>query len=319
MTRTEVSLMRKLRPGSVIMHPDVEAHCMRTTDEGMVRGGCAQLGKGGCTVHTQLGPDKKPGGCKRFPYGLISTPVGGRITTEHRCPCRTLGERPALDLTDAESSLRDLAGRLEADGSAPNKIALTIKRKVPFARYAEIEAEMLAKLARGERAERVLDASPLPEMYEKSWPVWAAGLYASDDGTRGGFALSWFADGLLALCLGTKPKARDRPWSDAFERGIKRVRKPESADQIINDWIADELWMMRGMGFDCPFDVARAELATRLAVARWVIKRLRSRGVREDQAAAEAIMMAELTACSEHWDDVVDDIANDPSPAGKLA
>lgn len=303
--------MRKLRPGSVIMHEDVEAHCMRTAEGG----GCAQLGEGGCTVHTQLGSDKKPGGCRRFPYGLITTPAGGRITTEHRCPCRTLGERPKLDVEDAERSLLDLAGRLEADGSAGKRIMLTIEKKVPFAQYAEIEAELLVRLGKGERAEKVLGAEPLPVMHEKSWPVWAAALYESDDGTRGGFALSWFADSLLALCTGSKPKDRERPWRDAFARGAERTKKPESAEQVINDWIADELWMMRGMGMGCPFDVARAELATRLAVARFVIKRLRKAGVREDQAAAEAIMMAELTACSELWDEVVDDIANDPSPA----
>lgn len=82
--------------------------------------------------------------------------------------------------------------------------------------------------------------------------------------------------------------------------------------------LAMKLWMMRGLGFGCPFDVARAELATRLCVVRAVTSRLRAMGVRADQAAAEAVMMGELAAACEHWDDVVEAIANDPSPAQAL-
>jgi hypothetical protein len=311
MTRSEAVLMRKLRPGSVIIHEDVEAPCMRYG----AGGGCAQIKNGLCSVHAELGPEKKPGGCRRFPYGLVRTPLGGRITTEHRCPCRTLGERPPLDAADAAVSLLDSAGRLEADNEAPPRISITYSKGMPFAQYAAMEAVMLERLARGERAEEVLNADALPEMHEKSWPVWAAGLYESDDGSRGGVALSWFADFLLALATGSTPPERPRPWRDAFERGAKRAKNPERADVVINDWIADELWMIRGLGLGVPFDVARAELATRLAVVRAVIERLKKQGVREDQAAAEAIMMAELTVCSEHWEAVVDDIANDPSPA----
>ena len=76
--------------------------------------------------------------------------------------------------------------------------------------------------------------------------------------------------------------------------------------------------MMRWLTWDCTFDVARAELSTRWSAASWVAKRLERQGVRGDQAAAEAVMMAELVACSEHWGDVVDAIANDPSPASAL-
>lgn len=315
LTRAEVKLVRKLRPGSVIMHEDVEAPCMRTAEHG----GCAQLNQDGwCSIHVEEGPEHKPGGCRRFPYGLVTTPYGGRITTESRCPCRTLGERPPLDVLDAERSLRDLAGRLEADQSADKRIAMTIEEKLPFPEYARIEARMIERLLSGERAEDVLACAPLPTMHEGSWPVWAAGLYESDDGTRGGIALSWFADTLLALSTGSTPPERPRPWRSAFERGAARAKRPERADDVINDWIADELWMMRGLGYGCPFDVARAELATRLAVVRAITARLRAAGVREDQAAAEAVMIGELTGCCEHWEDCVDDIANDPSPAAAL-
>jgi hypothetical protein len=66
--------------------------------------------------------------------------------------------------------------------------------------------------------------------------------------------------------------------------------------------------MLRWLEWDCSFDVARAELATRLHVVRYLVRRLRRLGVRADQAAAEAVMMAEMAGCTEHWPDVVDSV-----------
>jgi hypothetical protein len=314
MTRSEVRDMRVLVAGSVIHHPDVDAPCMRFGADG----GCAQLTKRGCGIHARFGSDAKPSGCRRFPYGLVSTPLGGRVSTEHRCPCRTLGERPALDVADAERSLLDQAGRLEVDEVAPRRIALTVERRVPFERFAELEAGLLQRLLAGEAPERVLGAEPFPSLHEGAWPVLAMELLDMDDGTRGGVALSWFADALLELYAGYKPPKRERPWRDAFERGAKRSKRPAQARDVFADWLADELWMMRWLTWDCTFDVARAELSTRFRCASRIARRLQRQGVRGDQAAAEAVMAAELVACSEHWGDVVDAIANDPSPASVL-
>jgi hypothetical protein len=300
-TRSEARELRRLLPGSVMFHPDVDAPCMRPSDGG----GCAQLSEGLCSVHAKMGAAAKPVGCRRFPYGLVSTPDGGRVTTEHRCPCRTLGDRPPLDLADAEASLRDRRGRLEVDEVAPVKVPMTRRQRLPFAQYKAIEADMLARLLRGERAERVLDAKPLPALSKRSWPAFAAELLAVDDATRGGVAMSWFADALLALSSGHKPPKRQRPWRAAFERGAGRAKQPETRDRVLNDWVADELWMMRWLTWSCSFDVARAELATRVHVARFIAARLERQGVRADQAAAEAVMMGELCACCEVWADVV--------------
>lgn len=304
-TRSEAREMRQLFPGSVMFHPDVDAPCMRPGEGG----GCAQLRDGLCGVHAKLGAAAKPVGCRRFPYGLLSTPHGGRITTEHRCPCRTLGERPPIDAAAATDSLRDRSGRLEVDEYAPERVPLARKQRVAFARYASLEADMLARLQKGERAESVLGAEPLPTLRSRSWPAFAAELLAIDDHTRGGVALSWFADALLAISSGYKPPKRERPWRDAFERGAKRARKPESREQVFNDWVGDELWMMRWLGWECAFDAARAELATRLRAARFTTARLERMGVRADQAAAEAVMMAELCACCDVWADVVRELA----------
>jgi hypothetical protein len=301
LTRVEARDMRKLVAGSVQYHPDVEAPCMRFGKDG----GCAQLQRGMCGVHARYGAQAKPVGCRRFPYGLLGTPEGGRVTTEHRCPCRTLGERPPIDLRDAEASLKDPAGRLYADESAPLRMPMAARRRASFAHYRAIEARMLEQLQRGERAERVLGEGPLPRLSERSWPVFAAELMDMNDGSRGSEALRWFGDALLALSAGHKPPSRERPWRAAFERGAKRTRRPEAADRVINDWVGDELWMMRWLTWDCAFDTARAELATRVHAVRWLTRRIARGGVREDQAAAEAVMMAELAACSEVWDEVV--------------
>ena len=306
--------MRVLVADAVIHHPDVDAPCMRPGADG----GCAQLGKGGCTVHARFGADAKPSGCRRFPYGLVSTPFGGRVSTEHRCPCRTLGERPALDVVEAERSLLDQAGRLEVDEVAPRRVEITLKQRISFERFAALESRMLERLLAGESIDDVLRAKPFPALHEKSWPILAMELLDMNDGSRGGLALAWFADALLALDAGYSPPSRQRPWHDAFERGAKRSKKPERPEAVFADWVADELWMMRWLAWDCSFDIARVELSTRLHAARWTQKRLQKQGVRADQAAAEAVMMSELAACSEHWGDVVDAIANDPSPAEAL-
>jgi hypothetical protein len=311
LSRSEAKSLQVLVPGSVHFHEDVEAPCMPPG----ASGACAPLGKKGCGIHARVGADEKTVGCTRFPYGLVATPDGGRITTESRCPCRTLGRRPPLDAADADRSLRDVAGRLEADARAPQRVPMTRRTRLPFSRYAAIEASMRARLAAGERIETVLAAKPLPKLSRSSWPRLATELLEVMDATRGGQALSWVVDALLLLSASYEPPARPRPWRDAFERGAKRAARAESADAVLADWVADELWMMRWLTWDTRFDVARAELATRVACARVIVARLRRAGVRGDQAAAEAVMALELAACCEAWQQVIDAIATDPSPA----
>ena len=314
MTRSEVKAVKKLIPDAVIYNDDVDGHCMRPAEGG----GCAQLEKGLCGIHANHGPEHKPSGCRRFPYGLVSTPDGGRVTTEHRCPCRTLGERPEIDLEDAERSLLDGAGRIEVDQEAPEKVDLTVEDEVEWSRYAEIEKAMLERLAAGDKPEDVLGAKPFPDLCKSAWQVQAAEFLDMKDDTAGGYAMEWFGDALLALCEGHTPPPRKRPWDGTFQKGIARSEQPRDSEVMIRDWVSDELWMLRWLEWDCPFDVARAELATRVACVRWLLERLQAEGVRADQATAEAIMMVELGACTNQWPETVDAIANDPSPAEEI-
>ncbi|UCH29514.1 MAG: hypothetical protein JSV06_00405, partial [Myxococcales bacterium] len=57
---------------------------------------------------------------------------------------------------------------------------------------------------------------------------------------------------------------------------------------------------------DYHFALARAELATRLAIAEDICARLRSAGARADRAAAEAVMMVEVAGESDYWTEVKD-------------
>ena len=94
LTKKEVKALKLVSPG-VIEPPSEEGF-----DEPMLRtrgdGGCLFLGPDRCYLHAALGAEAKPAGCRRFPLGLTATPDGGRVTTRHRCPCRTLGRRPLL-------------------------------------------------------------------------------------------------------------------------------------------------------------------------------------------------------------------------------
>jgi Fe-S-cluster containining protein len=315
LTRSEVSSLRKFNKLAVVYSEDIDGHALRPVDNRCLFLGSNEL----CGLHAQYGAEAKPMGCRRFPYGLVTTPFGGRITTEHRCTCRTLGERPPLSIEDADASLRDRAGRLEVDKDAPKKIDLTWNQSVWFADYVEIEARLIERLNAGERAEDVLAAKVLPPLSvgDRGWPTIAVEHIETRDSTAGGEAFGWFGDALLELSAGHTPPQRPRPWAAAFERAAARGGE-QTAEAVYNDWIADELWGFRWVEWG-PFDVARAELATRLACARLIQKRVERAGVtREDQAAAEAVMVCELASEGADWPKTAAAIATDPSPADPL-
>jgi hypothetical protein len=302
LNRSEVVRIRRIEPGSVGQQGGFREPMLRTKPDGS----CVfQLSDQRCQVHARFGPAAKPAGCRRFPLGLVATPRGGRVTTDHRCPCRTLGERPLLTEEAVVPSLRDGAGRLEADRRV-ERVSLTRHRHVPFDTYAQLEAHMLARLAAGEVPEKVLDAKPFPALRGTSWVREARVFLDGHDGTQFGVALSWFADAVLELRCRRPAKARRaRPWAAAFERAVARSPVSRTSDEVLADWVADDLWALRFPDEAWSFDRFRVELATRLAIARWITARLRSRGLREDQAAAEAVTIVDMIGASEYWNDVV--------------
>jgi hypothetical protein len=308
LTPNEANALSSVVPDALSWNDEFSGDCLRVD----AKGACQQLDPDGrCSVQRRFGLDKKPVSCRHFPYGLVDTPLGLRVTTEHRCPCRSLGgaTRPPIDLTDADTCLRDLDGKLETDVEAPDPVPLSCHERVAFVRYAEIESACLGRLADGERAESVLGVDPLPPLESLDWEECGHEFLRMPDGSAGGVALAWFGEALLELTSGTTPSLEARPWKSAFERGIARSPIQGDPEQIVNDWLADELWMLRWLGWDdCSFAQARAELATRLASARVAMRRLGTLGLRADQAAAEAVMIAGIAGATTRWPEQVADI-----------
>jgi hypothetical protein len=296
--------VQAIEPGSVCFDDEEDGPAIDCSPHGR----CRFLNDDGCRIHAAHGAETKPSLCRRFPFGLIATPAGGRVTTEHRCPGRTLGEHPGIDLDEAADSLRVGGRGLVADDRIEEPVPLGGKRFVGFAKYAAVEEAMLARLAAGERAEKVLAAEPLPRLNGPTWKGFAGELLEMPTDSAWAVAMVWFGDALLEMGAGTRPPRRDRPWAPAFERAAASRSAPRSPEALYNDWVADELWMFRGLLL-APFDAARAELGTRLAAARLIARRLQRRGVRPDQAAAESVLVVEIAAISSDWPGLVGAIA----------
>jgi hypothetical protein len=292
-----------IAPDAVYYSKAHEAHVllMRQSD-----GNCVFLADGLCVLHTAVGGELKPGPCMRFPFGLVATPRGGRITTDHRCSCRTLGERPPVTVDAALESLREGRTRTRADHRIETRIGIEAGKKVSFAAWERLEAALLADLAKGVPAREVLGVDPFPALADTNWQKLADSLRVIENSTRIEAASAWFGDGIRAH-LGQRSPKRPRPWAEAFERAERRTTNPAPPGEILNDWVADEIWGMRWTEHGT-FARARAELATRVFIAENVMGRLVRQKVRADVAAAEAVMMAEIVGSSDFWVRVIAEI-----------
>lgn len=301
--REERRMLRLVDPGVVVWNGNAGAHVL-ATGEG---GGCVFLGDGGCALHASLGPMAKPRGCRRFPLGLVATPDGGRITTEHRCPCRTLGARPPLTPDDALEAVSDAAGRLRADLRVGDRVAVDSRRRPGFRRFVdEVETPLLeAALAPDARPEGFLDRPPFPELSVGTWPQIGVEMLGLAEGgaTRFHAALAWVGD---ALAGPLEPPFAPRPWADAFDRAAARPGTPEPPDAVLSDWIADHLWSLRWAARG-NHELARRDLATRVALARTLAATFDDR--RPDVAHAEALTVVDLVAETELWEDVLSRVA----------
>ncbi len=260
-----------------------------------------------CAIHAQLGPEHKPSGCRQFPLGVTATPDGGRVTTEHRCPCRTLGERPALTPEAVLPSVVDRSGRPDPDQRVATVRLEKGKRPVPFSEWRTIERALLDRLASGDPPAEVLGVKPFPALRRGTWEKEAHEFIEARDGTRFGYAIAWFGDAILELVTGSRPRDPARPWADAFDRAEARSPRAATAREVFADWVADVVWGLKWAD-DQAFEVVRAELATRLAVAERVASRLEAKGVRADRAAAEGVMVVEVVGESEFWGGIVERI-----------
>ncbi len=259
-----------------------------------------------CRIHAELGEDSKPEGCRRFPLGLTETPEGGRITTDHRCPCRTLGERPKLEVKDCLAPLSD-QGKIWAERNI-KKVRLSRKSKaISFADWKRVEAPILQALSDGEPLDAILQSEPFPKLKKSTWAEELQEIAdEAVDGSAFGFAALWFVEAARAVQDSTyRARLPLRPWSEAFDRAQARPGTPRSEDAVLADWVADWLWSLKWAEFT-DFENARAEIVTRVHVARWIAAHLQSvHGERSDRAAAEAVMVVELLGESQFWTDLM--------------
>jgi hypothetical protein len=299
-TRAEKLEVDLLAPGSLIRHKDLNAPVFRTTSEG----GCVNLSQRGCELHAQHGAEAKPKGCSRFPFGLVSTPEGGRITTEHRCPCRTLGARPPLRAEAVESSLLDSAGRLFANGSVGARVPVTRTSRVAFARFRLLENDVLTRLLALEEPSRVFNAKPFCRLDGLRWIDVPRRCREERDGTSYGEALVWFANAITAARTGERMAKADRPWSSAFDRAEARSPDAQSAEAVLADWLADVVWSLDWVFSMGTFEAGARELVTVHAIALTITNTLIRKRLRPDRAAAEAVMIVELARQSGVWEEV---------------
>lgn len=301
LTKKECAQMRRIDRKSAGWNDHHDDYMLNTAADG----GCVFLmSDQRCAVHAELGPEAKPDGCRRFPLGLVATPVGGRITTEHRCPCRTMGDRPDIDPESAESSVSE-GGRLIADRRI-KRVPMRANKEVKFSEWEAIEADYLRRLRGREPLMQILDTHSFPALRGSSWDKQADEFIAARDGSQFGVAMAWVGDTIRAIQNGHTPRPPGRPWSPAFDRAQARSPKARTSREVFGDWIADEIWALK-WAEDYHFALARAELATRLTIAEDICARLRdSGGSRADRAAAEAVMMVELVGESDYWTEVKD-------------
>ncbi len=265
-----------------------------------VGGGCIFLGEGRCELHAAFGPDVKPRACRQFPFVFVATPNGGRVATEHRCPCRTMGEREPVT---AEDALAVMAGKT-AERIIRSTLPVDGSQKVPITEWEAMEAPLLARLEAGEDPATVLDCEPFTTPAEGSWEELGIALVSETSENRFCAAQRRFGATLLRL-RGAEVEGVDEalPWADAFDRAEKRS-EPGDPEAIYRDWIADYVWSLE-WAFTGSFAQARAELATRLAVARAVANDLERDGCRPDRAAAEAVAVAELAGVADAYHELV--------------
>lgn len=294
----DVEFIEMISKDAIDRHEQEDAAVlMMNTDTGH----CVFWSEAGCALHAKLGPEMKPSPCIQFPYGLTATPTGGRVTTQHRCPCRTLGPRPPLTPEDAKPCIVDQEGELKPDHAVEEPIAWSSTERLAFEEYESRESELIAELLTAKGLGRVLGADPFPPLRAASWTEVADDLLGFEGSSRVSTAARWFGDALGFLVDRRDRTEHTRPWADAFAHAEARVENPENPNRVFGDWLADEIWALRWSPYGS-LARARKELATRLAVARRIAGWLEIDNPRRDNvSAAEAIMIVDVIGSTDSW------------------
>lgn len=287
-------------------------------------GACVFLGREDqrCALHEPLGGALKPVACRRFPVAVVSTPLGGRVITEHRCPCRTMGDRPLLERAAIAASIEEPDGTVRAQHEVDMPVLVGQGQPRDFADYvAEFETPFLEGLAAAADLEAFLAREPFAPLVDFDWDKLGRGMLVDGaetsgrpGGTRYDWALRWFGTAIMTRAGDTSAMSElARPWADAFDRAEARSPTEAAPDELYRDWMSDHVWTLYWTSYST-FEQTRRELATRLFIARRIATHLREeRGLRADRAAAEAVMIVDLIGTSEWWEATTHQIAPPPS------
>jgi hypothetical protein len=209
-----------------------------------------------------------------------------------------------LSVDAARACITTPEGELKPDHAVEEPIAWSASESVPFAEYERLEAAMIASLLEGRGLRDVLRADPFPALEAGNWTDIASGLQAFHGPSRVAAAARWFGDALGFLVDRRDRTERERPWAASFARAARRLGAPEQPNRVFGDWLADEVWALRWTPFGS-LARARAELATRLAVARRIAGWLDiSDPKRDNIAAAEAVMIVDVVGGTDAWEAV---------------
>jgi Fe-S-cluster containining protein len=255
-----------------------------------------------CRVHATLGPQAKPLTCRSFPFYFVGTPAGVRAATSHRCTCRSIGDRQALEPERVRAELGVADGPLPLAWTAPARIAVDAERDVSFAEWTAREARLLEKLNAGTGLAALLGA-PFPSLRNDRWENVAARFCRPSDATSFEQARAWIGEAIRAHLTGAPVVERPRPWARFLPRVVARATPADGRDAILADWFADELWSL-GWARWGSFEQARMDFATRAAIATTLEAAFTALGTPAPVATAEAILVLDAIVHSPHWDAV---------------
>lgn len=324
LTRREAKVVRKhahialpLFRGRVVEKPDDEL-MLRTRDAR-----CVFLDhQARCRFHANVGEERKPEVCRRFPVGASTTPRGIRVSLSHRCPCVSVGESRPLDEARARSILADPdADRIATDLKVGKRMSWRARRRITFDAYVEWESVLIERLdgkgphPRIERVLRMDGCDTLPALRGETWRGMAKRMrrWCADEPEEDGFfcTVRWVASVLSPRARDAKRDAPKRPWTWTLERTASRLVSRTPTRTIYGSWLADVVWSLSWT--DHSVYEAMADLTARYVVAKRLADEMRRRGATADLAAAEAIMIVDTVSASEVWGWVQESLMEAPA------
>jgi len=237
-----------------------------------------------------------------------------------------MGHSELLTESSARAALQaPKSARILKDFEVSSTVKWARRCKVHFDDYVAWERSILASLDRDQDDPSIASIlgtkrNALPKLRFYDWSDLSERLdkWVEDEPLDDGFActLRWAR---LVLPPRSRKKAPlpERPWAWTFDRGRARTPKPLSVRKVLGSWLADDLF---GMSWADWGSVHKQflDMSARYVIATRLIEHLLSLGLRDDQAAAEAVMIADTVGNSETWEWVRKHL-DDTGPFGSVS